>query len=432
MNQVATFFRDPAGDAGSTYQFQVKTDRGGAHQYFVYTRSRGSANDFADRQINQRELDQFRKQVEMTIRSQGGGVMVIASGEGTSRDVGVSAISTGNYVPAARYTVLRPGYPSHTLPVKEQTRINVGSHLLVPVDEESEERLANVLSLLQWFRPDVEALVANAIARPSLDARLAKLESRVLGDTAGKDADETGATWWARFGRKVRRVIAAPALYASIATALLVALLGLNTYLLKRVDSKLATAQPAAVAVAKGADTQQALAAAQPPVATIASRTKELLNEVRQRSTHDRKLKALYDAHFAPFDTGEINDAKASEWFSRQAPKGGSRPLLLGLIKLQVLKLKPDAAIEFLENKSNVTETKNELAGINYQADVAGLQLMAVLSCRMGYDSSNKPQVPTFDSSPPLVLMPNGRCDALGDQDIEAGLDHLLQFVRSL
>jgi len=438
MNEVATFFRNPAGDAGITYHFQIGTERG-AHHYFVYMRRRVNAVEFSDQEVKHRDLAAFHREITTSLRAHGGGIVVVASGEGTSRNIDISAIASGSYVPASRYTVLRPGYPSHWLPLDNAAKITLGSHLLIPVDPDAEEQLQTVMSLLNWFAPDVEALVSTAIGRPSFDVRLDKLENRLLGQTADATAAEAGLTWWRRFGLQLRRLATNPLLYGWGVAALLVALLGLNAYLLHRLNSKLpeVAGTPVASETLKAPKHQASMVTAAPHAAaapTIASRTKELLAEVRARSSGNPRLKLLYDAHFAQFVAQGIDDAKARQWFSTQTSNTDARPLLLGLIKLEAMHLNPNVRdATFLERWDNITATKDVLRAVpEDQRDPDGLRLMSALACRLGYGSSPRPELPAFTNSPALVLMPDGRCDALGDETIEEGLDHLFGYVRTL
>lgn len=435
MNELATFFRNPTEDTGATYQFRVSTEHG-PHEYFVYTRRRIHSGNFSDQELKHRDLESFQRDVKMTLRNQGGGgLIVVASGQGTSRNVEITPMPAGGYVPAGRFTVLRPGYPSHSLPTDGPAKISVGSHLLVPVDHESEEQLQTILNLLNWFSPDFEALVSNVIRRPALDARLSKIENHLFGQTAHATTEEAGLSKWERFLRRLRRFVTNPAVYGWGATSMLIALLALNAYLFHRVDSRL----PVPVEEQKGvkdpgpgvfAPIIQSLT-----LPTTASRMRELMKEVRERGAHNDHLKLLYDVHFKQFESAAADDKTVDMWFMTQSANNGSRPLLLGLIKLQVLKLQPDVdGTTFLQQWESITATKSALKGVsNYRNDAIGLRLMSVLSCRLGYDSSPTPQLPGFSAgSPALVLMPDDRCDALGDKDIAAGLDHLITYVKSL
>ena len=430
MNETATFFRNRNEDSGETYQFLVKTENG-SHRFSVYARRPMQSKLFQDQEIRQKEFGTFLKNAGEAVEARGeGGLIVMVSGEAQTRSVEVRQAGSTVAEPASQFLILIPGIPAHFLPIKLKHKVRPGAHAIVPVDAEAEQRLAAFVEQLPWFSPDFEALVLNALRRPSLDARLSAVERRLFGQSVESKEENAVVRAWKWVVARAR--LSKPALYA-FAAFIVLALVADATYLFYRWNPKIQKVQDQTATVPAGGGTAMTGTPATDtgtPTApdtskeTLVTKMKELLAELRRTSARDSNIRLLYDNHFSQFDDTSLNDQTIADWFKKQTPtanSSGSRALLWGLIKLQALVLKvAPTGTAFLENNNNAAVVKAAFSGIaGPGADTTAMRLRAALSCRINY--------------PDLAFtIKDTSCDKLTDDDIKNGLIPLTTYLRSI
>lgn len=443
MNEIATFFRPRGKDAGATYHFSTTTEKGVHYEFSVYCRKfvqlKGLNLEETPRDWN---ANTYHDKLRNAVKGCGGGIIVKASGDGASRMLEVEHIGSGN--PPSRYALLAPGRPAYLHPIADKQNVPAASHAIVPVDEDSERRLVTFVEQLPWFSPDFEALVLNAIRRPSLDSRLDNVEAQLFGETAEAARNEANARGWARFRIRMEKLLSKSSTYGFAAAGVLVILGAANAWILYDLNSRIPTS---AVISAGGnkklavetTETSNSNPADAPGTATspLVGATQQLLKEINKKKATD-KIKTLYESHFQGFaDKQSLSDGDIEKWFETQPSPDGSdsRPLLWGLIKLQTLKTNPrQSDINYLQGAGKRSASKVILDNMRVKLgeDRVGQRLIAALSCRLGYENTQTPTLPKSDSSEALNLMPGTQCSDLTDEDIIKGLTQLTEFVKTL
>lgn len=442
MNEIATFFRPRGKDAGATYRFSTTTEKGTYYEFSVYCRKfiplKGLNLEEAPRDWN---ANAYYEKLRNAVKGCGGGIIVKASGDGPSRMLEVEHIGSGN--PPSRYVLLAPGRPAYLHPIADKQNVPAGSHAIVPIDEESERRLAIFVEQLPWFSPDFEALVLNAIRRPSLDSRLDDVETQLFGETAEAARNEANARGWARIRLRMEKLLSKPSIYGFAAAGVLILLGTANAWLLYDLNSRIPTSavmtaggmKPRVDHAVPDGNLAGSVKAAQD--SALVRATQELIKEINKKRSTD-SINTLYKKHFQGFlDKPKLTSADIDAWFITQKPSQGvgSRPLLWGLIKLQTLKINPRPAdTRYLESDGNWSDTKAVLRGmrIDLENDPAAGRLIAALSCRLGIDDTDTPTLPKSGTTDALNLMADTQCSDLTDDDITNGLTKLTEFVKTL
>jgi hypothetical protein len=422
MNESATFFRNRKEDQGETYQFCVKTGSE-IYRFSVYSRRPLQSRRFVDQEIAQKDVSGFAKKVCEEVEKDGdGGLVVIVSGEERARSVEVRRLGPDLAEPARRFAVLIPGMPADFRQIQEKHRVPPGTHAIVPVDAAAEERLAAFVEQLPWFSPDFGSLVLNALRRPSLDARLSDVETRLFGKTAEEARDEAVARGWRRLRLRARRALSRPAVYAFASFVLVAIVLAGNAVLLYGLNSRMDAKSGVPASGLPARDSNKAAVKPADPVMqdALAVNMRILLQELRSKSSN-ATIQILYNEHFKPFDQPSASDAQIAAWFKNQDGNGGSRPLLWGIIKLQALKLQiAQPNLAFLQKWDSIAATKKVFENLgNLDKDATDQRLRAALSCRMRY------------RTPPFTY-DHESCDDLTDDDINDGLVPLIDFLKTI
>ena len=155
---------------------------------FRATKARGGATARAD--------------LQNALRSRGG-IMVSLAGTGESA-VNVEVVEKQSYEGPRQCLVLSPGGNSAFRPLKEIAGrpLEYGEHVVVPVDADSEQKLREFHSFLEYLPSDRALLIMHLIRRPSLEWRVSELE-RLSGASPAaaprkRIAGVGGAEWWDR------------------------------------------------------------------------------------------------------------------------------------------------------------------------------------------------------------------------------------------
>lgn len=431
MNDAATFFRDRSNDEGETYHFEM-----GARRVSVYAQKPLSSLQKQDGKLSY-DWDVLRRDVAQA----GGGVIVAVADEQGGRVVNFVKVAGKGYTPPDECVVLAPGRPPHPWKVQSgnadgtKSKWPAGSHLLVPVDQPSGEQLQGFIGYLGWLSPDIESLVLYAIRRPSLDTRLDRVETTLLGQTHDEAMAAANARGFARWKNRFAQWAASPVVRVASAM-LLVLLLGANGALFYRVQNQLAAKEATTTGVQPGADSKEKAHSKETNITPknvegIVDDAKVLFEHLR--SAKDPNLAALQKAHFTSLDLRKLDEALRPRKAGEQGP--GNRPVLWGLFKLQLLALDPDPDdTAFLKQWEEITLTKDAYRAIPPEildAHPDDVRMLAAIACRMGYVEGT----PTLKETAlrgqvsPAVVIP-GDC-GVSDAEVEKGLQALDKFVEA-
>jgi hypothetical protein len=404
MPETSTFFRNRSADDGETYHFRI-TAGAATHDMAVYTRSRGDSQVFRDREIPQKGLNGAVAEIEKAVVRSGGGVLVRATEEGAWRTLDVRFL--GETERARTVLLLTAAYPPRAVAADGKIRLPEGAHVIVPVDRDAEERLRDFVAQLTWFSPDFESLVLDAIRRPALDARLADVEKQVFGT-----ARNTTSGRLRRAAVTGGRMLLSPVVQSATIACLLVMLLAVNVFgLLRTAGTSTPPVSQSAPPVTPAVGAPLPVARVSAPVDPLASAAKALIDAVHDKAPSNDTFRVLYDTHFKNIEDSEIAAA-----FTRPA-NNHQRALLMGIIKLQVLKLQGTtgetsfvAPWNTFELTNHALETLHEKA----RADDVGRRMVAALACSVGGDK----------------LVPADSCDGVCTANIEPGIRQLIDYVN--
>ena len=274
--------------------------------------------------------------------------------------------------------VLRPGRPFYFAKVNGQAQaLPRGSQIFVPVDARAAQALQGLQEHLEYLPDDMKALVWQALRRPSVDARLDRLEAKVLGKTAAEEQEEEDG-----FGSRFADWFRKPAVRWSALALVLLALLGFGGYRAYRflTDTPERPAPPPAQT--------------DPAIPDVARRVEGIFRTIEAKKKGSLALTKLANTHQNDLDGAN------TDRITRRLKVGPSEDLdtlLLVLIKLQILKLDqgaPDTA--FLEERHSLNPSMTALARIKpeiFAKDAAAQNLLASMSCRL---QAAHPEDPPF------------------------------------
>jgi hypothetical protein len=435
MTEVATFFRHREQDPGETYRVDVRTDKL-LYQFSIYSRNPVEIRtNEADRAADNRECEAIFKDLRQKVATEGrGGLIVTTVYQGSRAQLGVTRVGGESFQPPQQFVVLAPGRPPSFFSTdKRETELFPGAHAIVPVDADAEERLRSFIGHLEWLPRDLESLALAAIRRPSLDARLTRVETRLFGHVS--KGQETATDDWVT---KLKQWLWNPTFYRWAAVALVLLLLGVNTVLLL---TRLPDPDPEKKAEVPVEPTPVGPSPSpSPPEPTpvpstvLGASLRDLFGKLR--SSSDENLRLLYRVHFADLDTPSLSDAQVSTLFRERGPQergAGTRPFLLGLIKLQALKLDPNPRDPtFLNEWENITGTKARFSEIGTDAiggDREGQRLLSALACRLRYNDKQAPEL--METGTAAVKFSERPCQEFTEEDITEGLKNLIDFVEN-
>jgi len=201
MNKVIIFFRHHE-DTGETVQLDLRC-HGVPHQVFVYSRSVLDSTYLSQQKGCEYPTEEsyaaFLRQLLERLAQEGDGGIAVDCGMGGSSwistyigAVGMAESGQGGYF------LLQPGRLAkfHGFHYGETIQMRKGSCLVLPVDDEAQQQLTELVNSLHWLSPDIEALVLNTIWRPALETRIAALEQKAdlkpLGSTRRQEKSTIG------------------------------------------------------------------------------------------------------------------------------------------------------------------------------------------------------------------------------------------------
>jgi hypothetical protein len=421
MSEPITFFRKRQQDAGYTYAFDLQSSTrvygSTLRVYRVFVYSREPVEEEAVQPHKLLDYDQELEKLRQAIRSDA--VIVWTYEEGAKRSFQVVPVGAeGSSLKS--YGVLRPGSALSLEEVnfKKWLQVSAGTHLLVPVSRDAEGHLKNLKESLDSLPPDLESLILYAIRKPSLDSRLRDLEAR----------KSAMAGWMGPI-----REWAVP--------ILLVLILALNVALLLRTSPKADNSAAVKDQTStggvdtngkdhhEGIDKGSKPSTEEPAKQDQAERNQKIfkvVQAVQNKAGAVPVFAALRDGNFKGL-TNERDIAAALKEARR------AKPLVLGLMKLEALRLDTAKAVKDLfKIAENPNSTKAAFQGQTaLDNDTNARDLLAVLGC-LGYGVPGLPKG-TFKNgaeSPELMLVQGQSCKSFSHNQATQGLDDLLISVE--
>lgn len=386
MSDPVSFFYRRDRIPATTYAFTLTVSAKETFRFFVCANERLRGPLVRDASLARAEQHQGCVAELTTALAAKGGLFVVLTESGNRWAVRFHIVE-GQRSKSAPGTFLEVelGHPPRIRQIEasEQT-VRAGSHLVVPVDGESEEQLGVFRDSLSWLPEDLEAVVLGALVRPSLEERVVRLEDRLLGRTAAR------RTRAASQGSAMLSRLADGWFWARkpVLLGCLVLLLGWGYLTLERrseggsdQDDTLPAATPdAGGETAPAAATPGEAPAGDAAKADFAEGVEKVLEAVKKKGEALPALEALYRRHFAAYADSGDKHAELTRILS-----GDSDELLFGLIKLQLIQLNRDIRdFTFLTRAGNLDETENVakgIAGKDRVADGPNQNMIAALSC---------------------------------------------------
>lgn len=415
MSEPITFFRRRQQDAGYTYAFDLQSSTlvygSTLRVYRVFVYSREPVEEGAVQPHKLLDYAQELKKLRQAIRSDG--VIVWTYEEGPSRLFQVvPVVAEGSSLKS--YGVLRPGaaLSLEEVNIEKWLQAPAGTHLLVPVNREAEGHLKNLKESLDSLPPDLESLILYSIRKPSLDSRLRDLETRKAA----------AAGWMSQIREWVVPI-------------LLVLILISNVVLLLRTFPKIGNSAAAKDPTSKGGsgtqggtqnkdqDKDKDEKPSQEKLAQLRDqKILKIVQAVQTRAGSIQDFAALRDGSFKGL-ASERDVAAALR--DRQRAK----PLVLGLMKLEALRLDTAKGVTDLFKKAeNPNTTKGAFQGQTaLDNDTNARNLLAVLGC-LGY---SMPGLPKSGDYPELrFAQPSEDCKSFPPDKATQGLEDLLTSVE--
>jgi hypothetical protein len=416
MSEPITFFRRRQ-EAGHTYKFDLQSSTiiyGSSprvYRVFVYSREPIEGEGVQPRKF----LDYDQELIKLRQAVRPDGAIVWTYEEGATRFFQVVPVGAdGSRFKS--YGVLRPGAE---LSLEEETlekwlKAPAGTHLLVPVDRQEEEHLKSLKEYLGSLPPDLESLILYAIRKPSLDSRLRDLEAK-----------KAAAAGWVGQIREWSIPI------------LLVLILALNVVLLVRTfpprdnstDGEEATTKTSSSTTTSTSENTPPPKNPPKPVNPPKPDPKifEILQAVQKKAGAYPAFADLCDQSFKGLASerdvaAALTDAKKS------------KPLVLGLMKLEAIKLGTANGVKDLFKRGeNPITTKGAFRGQKaLDADKNAQELLAVLGC-LGYKVPGLPEIKLENGkkSPELLFIQGQKdCKSFPPDKATPGLNDLLKSVE--
>lgn len=185
MRCPVTFYRNLDHDAGVTYELPISGELPVQPIQVYTTRPVNWAGVKNQRVDHENQLVARLNDMTGELANQkSGGILVATLGSGKDQRVWIKCYGLGDG--PRNLAVVRPGRRLVELEINEfaldkDRRLPAGAHLIVPVDAGATTRLQALIEELAWLSADLERVLAYTLHSPDLEARIARLEKRVLG-----------------------------------------------------------------------------------------------------------------------------------------------------------------------------------------------------------------------------------------------------------
>ena len=410
---TATFFRHRENDPGHTHQVAVG-------QSWVSIYSRNSVD------LKNPKNKLTPRDIRHAVEQSGGGLFVEAFEESGGRRLKVTRVPRGEFQPPKEFALLAPGRAPGRLEADGDIhQLPAGSHALVPVNEDAAKHLWELIGQLSWLPLDIESLVLNAIRRPSLDARVSKLESKLSGGIGGTSAmDEDN------FVARLRQFALS---IGGMLMLLTMAILIVNSVLLYRLTPTTPSKEksdPAVTDTSHTDTTATEITDTTAPATNTGAATTTTTAPSREEkpgvkaarpflaAVDGQRNNATVQAVFGT-SLNSVNDKMSSEQIEVLLQR---RDYWWALFKLQSLQLGTSnregtiASSDSLGSARQIVQTipDNQLNG-----NPKRRRMLARLACNLGYDTETNKLFTTGEN-----------CTKFDDSDVQKGLPELTPYVK--
>lgn len=447
-NIPVTFFRDRSA-GGETYRFDVGWQ---AHvrRFHVYSRRRLEGRKLKNRDAKGKdEANDVLSDLRSLLADKGGIVAIVTEEREPqgSRRLNVFPVSAKGDDPPQNFGVLRPGYPLVFEAVSEkEIKLHPGSHVLVPVDAQAEEQLDGLRRHLAFLPADLEALVLNALRKPSLDSRLERLEAKVFPREAAGGGDG-GRGWLRASAARLRSPLARAAVLGTLSVLLLLLAGGGYLYWRHRQsqsgsltsENPSETSPTAVVDPATGAVSEPVTPERTAPSDDSAETWRQLFAAAEQ--SRDPRIAKVYGQHFLPSGERLLVAGGLAQLLGEKgqsdAKRDEARQVMWGVVKLAAMRLAGEQALPsgFLETTDPQpwTVSKEALRLLDTQGLLAepwANSLLAFLLCEAV--DGTVPQIPATQNGADasFVLSTGSVCADASPATAVLGAAELTGFVQ--
>jgi hypothetical protein len=413
MSRPVTFFR-PREAAGELEELDLNAPNG-HYRLFLYSRKKLDLKRIS-RELPAGALLRVMGEIREKIAGEGeGGVLVAIDDGAEQRRAAVFPLVASAEAAFGTFGVAPPGASMYVEPANGNwQQLPPGSHLFVPVDRPAEESLRRFQEDLAGLSRDLESLVLYAIRKPSLDTRVANLEAK-----AADRKDDREKSRWSDF-------------LLPFFIAVLALIVGVNILLLYSLSLRIEGLSSHPSLSTDGAGREPKIpneGEITEPENLSSSLTEseqiaKLLEAVERHQTSNKAFEAL---HTGPFALGKETETEIA---SLLANTSSVRPLVIGLLKLEALRLRIAPRDLNFGARNNLTETKKVYAKLDQttlNADLRTRNLLAALAC-MAY---KRPSLPQVGDVPAVDFAPGRSCNDFPLATARPGLDDLTAFVQS-
>lgn len=185
---LLTFFQ-PEESSGRAATFSVGFVNAPAIEVWVLTPEKVDLSRFAKTAVSSDdEWKSLDREIQTVLQSRGG-LLAYAQLHNDGVKMQLLRREASGYTPPKRMLHLTPGGNAQLVDIKSVADLEIGDHLVLPVDHEAEARLNALCNDLKGLPSDLESSVLNIIRRPSLEWRLDRIE-RTLSLPPATQADQ--------------------------------------------------------------------------------------------------------------------------------------------------------------------------------------------------------------------------------------------------
>jgi hypothetical protein len=419
---LLTFFQ-PEESSGKASTFSIQASDGPAVEVWVFAREKVSLSRFANVTVSS-EDDRRNIHLELQgLLQLGGGLLIYARPHNDVVRVQMLRFEGLGYVPPKRMLCLSLCGDSRFEDIAGSVDLEIGDHLVLPVNHQAEARLSALCNDLKGLPSDLESSVLNIIRRPSLEWRLDRIE-RTLSLLPATQADQRRSQ--VRQGNFLERLYGFFMWKLPIGPVVSAALVLMAGVLLadhwpwpssQNTDQATTTTSESA---GTNSDAGKVNTVTDPPPAPPKVEPKDFKSSLAAllgalKVSNKAGVKELYRSHFKDHQNDPL----------------GTPDISWGITKLQALKLGFIASDNvMLSDRSKQTAAKKAYKNENLALELneTATLLLAYTWCLRG----NNPELPaTDDDSQPLPLPTQLRCDQITLDKAIPGIKALTDWVTS-
>jgi hypothetical protein len=417
---LLTFFQ-PEESSGTASTFSVGFSNGPAIEVWLFTREKADLSRFAKAAVSSDdEWKNLDREIQTALQP-GGGLLVYAQPYNGGVKVQLLRREAPGYTPPKRMLHLNLSGNAQLEDIKSVVDLEIGDHLVLPVNDEAERRLTALRDNLKGLPPDLESSVLNIIRRPSLEWRLDRIE-RTLSIPPATRAEQQRVRSGKLLDRLYDLVMRPIPIGPAIAAALLLmagTLFAHNkfSYVSNNNGNEYADSKPKKPTPADFKEVTTT--PKQPEPKKIKPEDLEASMDAlftALGTTDDQPIKGLYVAHFKDHQKDAFKSPDVSWGITKL------QALELGFIDKNHPKFKLNDRLAWTDTE---TVYRDEMNLSNLKENKNAVDLLAYTWCQ----PTNTPALPaTSKYEEPLPL--KGTCDDVKPEDAIPGLEALTDWVK--